>query len=174
MEKQIKLSNTTARAIGDWTGSTVKSDKAKIKAVDSLHADGVKADMLKAPDKGSDRTFYESVLFAITTGFSAAVQTLLKKETKSLSDSDKQEKRYWQMQQGSKMKDLRNALTRRESANDGSDGAGSKHASWEASKRKVLADMISQAQKKEKHSIKDMAEFIKALQAALAQIPANA
>ena len=107
-------------------------------------------------------------------GFTASVQALLKKDTKGLSDAQKAEKRNWQQQIGSKMKDLRNALTRREAQGKDSDGAGADKASWEATKRTVLADMIKQAQGKEASTITNMPAFIKDLQSALARIPATA
>ena len=171
----VKLSTATISAIGAWSGSTLKADKSKVKAVDALHADGVTADMLKAPGKDEPRTLYESVCIGIVTGFAANVQALLKKDTKSLSEAQKKDKRYWQQQIGSKLKDLRNALARRErDASGESDGAEADKSTWEATKRKVIAEIITQAQKKEASTIKDMAAFIKDLQSALARIPANA
>ena len=170
----VKLSTATINAIGAWSGNTIKADKSKTKAIDSLHADGVTAEMLKAPSKDEPRALYDSVQISIVMGFAANVQALLKKDTKTLSEAQKGEKRYWQQQIGSKLKDLRNALTRREAQADGSDGAEADKSTWEATKRKVLSEMSAQAQKKEASAIKDMAGFIKDLQSALARIPANA
>jgi hypothetical protein len=174
MKATAKLSTATINAIGAWSGQTVKADKAKTKAIDGLFADGVTADMLKAPAKGEPTVLFDSVKVSIVLGFTASVQALLKKDTKGLNDAQKFEKRYWQQQIGSKLKDLRNALTRRETQGAESDGAGSDKSSWEATKRKVLSEMISQAQKKESSTIKDISAFVKDLQNALARIPANA
>ena len=174
MKATAKLSTATINAIGAWSGATIKADKAKTKAVDGLHADGVTADMLKAPEKGESTVLFDSVKVSIVLGFTAAIQALLKKDTKTLGEPMKQEKRYWQQQIGSKMKDLRNALTRREAQAQESDGAGADKSTWESTKRKVLGEIITQAQKKDATSIKDMAAFIKDLQSALARIPANA
>lgn len=171
----VKLSTATIGAIGAWSGSTIKADKSKIKAIDALHADGVTADMLKAPGKDEPRALYDTVCVSIVTGFAANVQALLKKDTKSLSEQQKADKRYWQQQIGSKLKDLRNALARRERDAAGeSDGAEADKSTWEATKRKVLSEIIAQAQKKESTTIKDISAFIKDLQSALARIPANA
>lgn len=171
----VKLSTATINAIGAWSGQTIKTDKSKVKAIDSLHADGVTADMLKAPGKDEPRALYDSVCISIVTGFTANVQALLKKDTKSLKEDQKRDKRYWQQQIGSKLKDLRNALARREAQAAGdSDGAEADKSTWEATKRKVLSEMIAQAQKKEASTIKDLSAFIKDLQSALARIPANA
>jgi hypothetical protein len=170
----IKLSTATVNAIGAWTSATIKTGNTMTKAVDALFADGVTADMLRAPAKGEPSALYDSAKAAVVLGFSASVQALLKKDTKGLNENQKTDKRNWQQQIGSKLKDLRNALTRRESAGAESDGAGADKSSWEATKRKVLAEMISQAQKKESTTVRDMPAFIKDLQNALARIPANA
>lgn len=169
----VKLSTATIDAISTWSNKTLTTDKAKTKAVDSLHADGVTADMLKAPGKDEPRALYDSVCIGIVTGFTANVQALLKKDTKSLSEQQKGDKRYWQQQIGSKLKDLRNALARREAASE-SGGAEADKSTWESTKRKVLSEIIAQAQKKESTTIKDISAFIKDLQSALARIPANA
>jgi hypothetical protein len=174
MKATAKLSTATINAIGAWAGQSVKVDNAKVKAVDSLHADGVTAAMLVAPAKGESTVLFDSVKVSIVLGFSVATQALLKKDTKGLSEAQKESKRYWQQQIGSKLKDLRNALTRREAQGQESDGAGADKSTWESTKRKVLSEMIAQAQKKEASAIKDMASFIKDLQSALARIPANA
>jgi len=170
----VKLSTASINAIGAWSGQSVKADMSKIKVVDSLHADGVTPAMLLSPKKGESSVLFDGVKVSIVLGFTATVQALLKKDTKTLSDSQKTDKRHWQQQIGSKMKDLRNALTRREHQGAESDGAESDKSSWESTKRKVLADMISQAQKKEASKIDNIVAFIKDLQSALARIPASA
>jgi hypothetical protein len=174
MKATAKLSSATITAISTWTNKTLTTDKAKVKAVDALFADGVTSSMLTAPDKGESTVLFDSVKVGIVLGFTASVQTLLKKDTKGLKEADKKDKRYWQQQIGSKLKDLRNALASREAQGSESGGAGASKSSWESVKRTVLADMIKQAQGKEASTIKDMAAFIKDLQSALARIPANA
>jgi len=170
----VKLSAATAKDISTWANKSLTTDKAKVKAVDALHADGVTAAMLLAPEKGESTALFDSVKVSIVLGFTATVQTLLKKDTKGLSDAQKIEKRNWQQQIGSKMKDLRNALTRREAQGKASDGAGEDKSTWESTKRKVLAEIIVQAQKKESTTINNIPLFIKDLQSALARIPATA
>ena len=174
MKATAKLSTATISAIGAWSGATVKADNSKTKAIDSLHADGVTATMLVAPAKGESTVLFDSVKVSIVMGFTATVQALLKKDTKGLSEAQKENKRYWQQQIGSKLKDLRNALARREAQGTESDGAGADKSTWESTKRKVLSEMIAQAQKKESTTIKDISAFVKDLQSALARIPANA
>jgi hypothetical protein len=174
MKATAKLSTATISAIGAWSGKSREADNAKVKAVDALYADGVTADMLKAPEKGESTVLFDSVKVSIVMGFTTAVQALLKKDTKGLNDAQKENKRYWQQQIGSKLKDLRNALARREAQGTESGGAGADKSTWESTKRKVLSEMIAQAQKKESTTIKDISAFVKDLQSALARIPANA
>jgi len=69
--------------------------------------------------------------------------------------------------------DLQRAMVRREAQAE-SGGAGESKSSWESVKRKVLAEIITQAQAKEASTIKDIGSFIKDLQSALARIPAKA
>jgi gas vesicle protein len=174
----VKLSTATIDAIGAWSSKSREADNNKVKAIDSLFADGVTSAMLMAPKKGESTVLFDSVKVSVVLGFTATIQALLKKDTKSLSEAQKETKRFWQMQIGSKVKDLRKALASREAKAkaemEGSDGAGADKASWESVKRTVLADMIKQAQGKEATTIKDMAAFIKDLQSALARIPAKA
>lgn len=174
MKATTKLSAATAKQIGTYADKTLRAAKDKTKTIDLLVADGVTSDMLKAPAKGADTAFFDSVKAAIVLGFTAANQALLKKDTKSLSDQQKSDKRYWQQQIGALTNDLYRAMVRREAQAASGNGAGESKASWESVKRTALAEMIKQAQAKESSKIKDIAAFIKDLQSALARIPANA
>ena len=167
MKATVKLSTATVAAIGAWTNKSVSTDNAKTKAVDLLFADGVTAAMLEAPEKGESTTLFDSVKVSIVLGFTATVQTLLKKDAKGLSDAQKSDKRYWQQQIGSKMKDLRNALTRREAAEAESDGAGTRNASFDARLKKDLAAWIAKVEKVEgsSFSVVDMLKHLKAASA---------
>ena len=172
--KATKLSTAAAKQIGTYSSKSLTAAKDKVKTIDLLVADGVSSDMLKAPAKGADTAFFDSVKAAIVTGFTATNQALLKKDTKTLSDQQKSDKRYWQQQVGALVNDLQRAMVRREAQAAESNGAGADKASWESVKRKVIAEIVTQAQSKEASTIKDMAAFIKDLQSALARIPAKA
>jgi len=185
MTKVIKLSTATANAIKADVSKDLAQQKSGVKAVDGLYADGVKPEMMFAPKKGEPRVLYQSLELAVTSGFSANAQAMLKADVKTLAEVDeakakanrdlkcKVNRRYWQMQIGSKIKDYRNALTKR-LAPTTSEGAEEDKSTWEATKRKVLSDMIAQAQKKQSTKIRDISAFIKDLQSALARIPADA
>jgi len=157
----VKLSAIAVAAIGAWSGKSVQVDNAKVKAVDALHADGVTADMLIAP-KGEVSPLFDSVKVSIVSGFTATVQTLLKKDTKGLNEAQKESKRYWQQQIGSKLKDLRNALARREAEDSGSDGANNK-TTFDARLKRDLAKYIAQIEKLEasSFSVVDMLKYLK-------------
>ena len=145
----VKLSTASINAIGAWSGQSVKADMSKIKVVDSLHADGVTPAMLLSPKKGESSVLFDGVKVSIVLGFTATVQALLKKDTKTLSDSQKTDKRHWQQQIGSKMKDLRNALTRREAQGEAQGEARGNVASFEARLKRDLAKYIAQIEKGE-------------------------
>ena len=142
------ISSIIAAAIGQYVGASVKTDQIKIKVVDTLVSEGITSISLVAPKNGADASFYDSVKAAVVAGFTSNVQTLLGKDTKTLSDSQKSDKRYWQQQIGSKIKDLRNALVKREA--QGEDGeARFNVASFEARLKRDLAKYIAQIEKGE-------------------------
>jgi hypothetical protein len=179
------ISASTLKAFTDYANVSVSAGKKLIKVVDGLYADGIRPEQMVAPKKGEDRALYDSMARAIVAGFSTNAQKMIAVGAKDLPELDeakakanrdtpcKGNVKYWQQQIGSKMKDVRNALERRISAG-GSDGAEASKSTWEATKRKELATMIAQAQKKEAAQINDMAAFIKDLQSALARISPNA
>lgn len=108
------LSAATVKALSDWSGKRIAARKGLVAVVDALVADGVVADDLVAV-KGAkeDTPTIKAVKSAIVAGWTTAVQQLLLKDTKTLSDAKKAYKRYWQQQIGSSLKDVRNALTKR-------------------------------------------------------------
>jgi hypothetical protein len=181
----VKLSEGTFKAIGDYTSKKIGAGKGLTKAVDGLYADGVRPEMMFAPKKDESRVFYQSLEIAVKAGFSANAQAMMSADIKTLPEAGeekakanrelkcKENRRYWMMQIGSGIKDLRNSLAKRFRP-AGSDGAEDDKSTWEATKRKVIAEIIAQAQKKEASKIADIAAFIKDLQSALARIPADA
>lgn len=113
------ITNTTATAIGQWVAADVKADITRTKAIDTVYADGIRAEDCTAPEKGADRTLYDALRFAIVGGFPADVKKLLaydKGVMKGKTEAEKKKRRDWQMQIGSKLKDLKAALQRREDA----------------------------------------------------------
>lgn len=136
----IVLTAETRKAIADGVSKSILGQRAMSKAADSLQAQSVTSDMMFAPkDKKADRSFYNSLCESVVMGFTKSVQELLQKPAKSLRKTDEPspskmeqttgDKRYWEQQIGSKVKDLRNMIDRREKAaareangEDGEDG----------------------------------------------------
>lgn len=132
----------TRDAIASGVSKSLAGQRAMSKAADALQAEGIVSGMLFAPkdkDKNADRSLYDSVCAAVVLGFAKSVQELLNKPAKSLRKTDEPseskmeqttgDKRYWGQQIGSKVKDLRNMLERREkkaereaNGEDGEDG----------------------------------------------------
>jgi hypothetical protein len=173
------ISAVAATAIKSYVDKSITASRAMSKVVDALVADGIEPEMLMAPKKDQDRVFYDSVCDAVVLGFVSTIQDLLLKETKSLKKTDgpsesKLEhttgnKRYWQQQIGSKVKDIRKSLTSRLAKNDEeSDGANST-STLESRLVRDLGKYVAQLQKVEGFN-GDVAGVIKDLQSAIARI----
>lgn len=163
----IVLSAKSAESITKFVSSSVGTDRAKVSAIDSLRADGVVSDMLAAPAKGADRSFYDGQLKPrIILGFTATVQSLLAADTKSLNDDQKMTKRYWQQQVGSKIGDLKSAMLRREAA----ENSTPRQTQTVGDRlRKKIEDLIEQVQKTE-NGIADPAKVVASLKTAKSAI----
>lgn len=76
-----KVSATLRAAVIDYTRANDERDfyaqGATAKFADVLMAEGVTLDMLKAPAKGEDRTFYDGMLSAIVGGWHPWVQKMI-------------------------------------------------------------------------------------------------
>ena len=163
------VSKQAAQVIAKAVAKKLEVDKATAMVLDALQADGVTPEMMFAPKKDQDRTFYASLEGAVIAGFTATAQALLKKETKTLSDDQKVAKRYWQQQIGSKIKDFRNALQRR--IDQGSEGGANNTSTLEGRIRRDLAKYITQLEKVESFS-GNVVELTKCLKSALAYVKA--
>ena len=106
--------------------SEKKTDGLRLKAVDLLEASGVQPEWLKAPVKGSEDAivtvdgltfthieFYNSVKRSVRLGFSVSDQRLLDMEMKSVPPGAKADRKKLQTSIGSKVKDLKNSLSKR-------------------------------------------------------------
>ena len=113
-------------AITSAVKSDVKTDNLRLKAVDILEAAGVQPEWLKAPAKDARDApitvdgivlthieFYNSVKRSVRNGFSVSDQRLLDMEMKSVPPGAKADRYKLQTSIGSKVKDLKNALSKR-------------------------------------------------------------
>ena len=111
-----KCNATVADAIGKWVAAKTAELNTGLKTVDLLFAEGVNPNHLEAPEKGADRTAFESYKAAIVRGFPVAMQKLVNAApavAKAFSDQQKSDRRYWTGRIGADMRDLRAALSRR-------------------------------------------------------------
>lgn len=163
----IVLSAKSAESVTRFVSSSVGTDRARVSAVDHLRADGVVSDMLQAPAKGEDRSFYDGQLKPrIILGFTKTVQELMAMDTKTLNEGQKLTKRYWQQQVGSKIGDLRNAMAKREAAED----TTPRQTQTVGDRlRKKIEDLIEQVQKTE-NGIADPAKVVASLKVAKSAI----
>ena len=113
----VVIGAKTADLITASTKKQLGVASSKKQTLDALQADGVKSFMLDAPAKGQKPAYPElvnQIRVAIVSALSDEVQTMLKKEPKTLSDVEKGVKRYWQMQIGSEFAYYRRELSKRE------------------------------------------------------------
>jgi hypothetical protein len=162
------ISAVAATAIKTYVNKSEETKRAMRKVVDALIADGIMPEMLMAPKGDQDRAFYDSVCDAVVAGFTTTVQGLLVKETKSLNEEQKGEKRYWQQQIGSKVKDIRKSLTSRLAKDEESEGANNT-STLESRLVRDLGAYITKLQKVEGFK-GDVAGVIKDLQSAIARV----
>ena len=135
MSKSI-LSTAAVTALSAWSGKKVVAAKGLAAVADALKADGITAADLKPVKKAKEDTpTIAATKVAIVAGWTDAVQQLLLKDTKTLSDAKKAEKRYWQQQIGSCLKDVRGALLRREGSGAGGQRTLKQMIHAEATKR---------------------------------------
>ena len=167
------VSKTASQVIAAAVSKKLSADKATGLVIDALVADGVTPEMMYAPKNGADRTFYASLEGAVVAGFTATVQALLKKETKTLSDQQKSDKRHWKQRVGATIGDFRKALQRRiDRANAGEEGDGVHNKSTlEGRIRRDLAKYITQLEKVESFS-GNVVELTKCLKSAMTYVKA--
>lgn len=179
--KQV-ITVETRDAIASGVSKSLAGQRAMSKAADALQAEGITSAMLFAPKDDADRTLYNSVCDAVVLGFAKSVQELLQKPAKSLRKTDKPseskmeqttgDKRYWGQQIGSKVKDLRNMLERREEAAEreanGEDGEENT-STLESRIKRDLAKYIAQLEKAESFG-GDLIGLQKDLKSAIARI----
>lgn len=115
----IVLIETVGKSVEDFSRAKTTAETKTGKALDEMHAGGLKSTDTLSPkkkDNGSTASpeLYEGLRVCVVAGFSAYAQKLLKAPTKSLSDVDKSAKKYWQEQIGARLNDIRKGLERRE------------------------------------------------------------
>jgi hypothetical protein len=159
---QVSITNVVS-ATQDVKGKTKKM-------VDLLVADGVKSSMLDKPSKKTDAnpnvTLQFSITQAIIKGLPAEWVSLIAKDTKTLSESDKSAKRYAQQQVGSYYGKVKRALIDFENPK-----SSAPRVTRTAQQRIIdsLNDAIDVAQGSEDLNM-DVAVFVKNIKASIALV----
>jgi len=160
-----KISKTTGATITALVNHSV-SGYGKLTAVcDALIADG-HTDLAAyyAPEKGEDRTFYESLLNYVVKGFPAEAQRVLRIPAKELSEAEKALKSKWGRNKGREVGNIRNAM---KAALHRDEGNGAQTPTTEEAKIfERLAAIAKKAQKMKEPKF-DVVTFNKHINAAL-------
>jgi hypothetical protein len=111
------MQKTTTTILANVTAATKtieSKEKALVKPLDELYADGMRSADFYAPAKGLDRTDFVNLKKAVVDGFTAAERKLLVADTKSMDDATKALKKKTQQKIGSRMGDIARLLKARE------------------------------------------------------------
>lgn len=163
------LTTQTISAISNAVSRSINADKAGVKALDALIADGFDKPTDFTSPKSADSTAtadeFEAINAAIVMGFSADVRKLLLKPVKSLSEEQKTTRRYWQQQIGARRNDFKRQLEKRLAA-DKPDGAGPRNRTLDQRVRDNLNDVIKACQNAEEATF-DVPDMVARVKAAL-------
>ena len=114
------LSESIAKAITGRTSAVEGAERKKGQFEDTMFSLGLRSGHTISPKgKDSERSLstpecFEQIKGAVIEGFPAAARRLMLTPTKALSESEKEAKRAWQQRIGANLRDLGNALKRRE------------------------------------------------------------
>ena len=163
------LNKQTISAVSNAVATGIKADKAGIKALDALIADGFDqpTDFISPKSDGSTVTAeeFEALNDAIVLGFDVNIRKLLVKPVESLSEEQKTTRRYWQQQKGAKRNDFKKQLQKR-IERDNPEGAGPRNRTLDQRVRDNLNDVIKVCQDAEQATF-DVPDMITRVKAAL-------
>ena len=164
------LNTATQNKIASAVELGIKADKAGIAALDLLIADGFDkvTDYISPKSDGSTihADEWTALKAAVVMGFTKTNQALLAKPTKSLTETQKSDKRYWQQQVNARIGDFKTQLGKRLNT-DKSDGAGSRNRPLDQRIRDNLNDVIKVCQSAEEPNF-DVTEMVAKVKLALA------
>ena len=164
------LNTATQKKIASAVELGIKADKAGIAALDLLIADGFDkvTDYISPKSDGSTihADEWTALRSAVVLGFTKTIQALIAKPTKSLTEAQKTDKRYWQQQIGARIGDFKTQISKRLNA-DKSDGAGSRNRPLDQRVRDNLNDVIKVCQSAEEPNF-DVTEMVAKVKLALA------
>jgi len=167
--KMSVLSQAIAKAITGRTSAVEGVEKKKGEFEDTMFSLGLRSGHTISPKgKDSERSLstpecFEQIKGAIIEGFPAAAKRLMLTPTKALDDADKEAKRAWQQRIGANLRDLGNALKRREIDAGEIEPAEKVEKTSEEKIIQLMINAANVARKDESGSFKP-APFVKALQ----------
>ena len=109
-----KITLAIASNVTAATKTIESKEKALVKPIDALYADGIRSADFKAPAKGLDRTDFVALKKAVVAGFTVAERKLLVADTKSMNEATKALKKKTQQKIGARMGDIARLLKTRE------------------------------------------------------------
>lgn len=170
MNANAKLSTSTLKLTTDTVGGDIKIKDKWVKLSDSYRGDGVTAAMLETVKKGGSEDLREQVSGAIVLAFTEAQRKLLASDTKTLSDSDKGNKKTLQQRIGSYLDKIRTHIANAEKEENGDDEGGT--VKTEVQRIHALLDKaITKMQKLEKPAF-DVTESVKRINSVKGMMPA--
>ena len=163
------LSKQTRAAVSKAVQTSIRAAKEGAVALDALIADGFDkpTDFISPKSEGSTikAEEFKALNEAIVLGFAADIRKLLAKPVKSLSESQKTTRRYWQQQIGARRNDFKRQLAKR--LEPDSDEAGSRNRTIDQRVRDDLNDALKVCQAAEEAPF-DLTDMVKKIKAALA------
>ena len=164
------LMTATLKKIASAVALGIKADTAGIAALDLLIADGFDkvTDYISPKSDGStiQADEWTALKAAVVMGFTKTNQALIAKPTKSLTETQKSDKRYWQQQVNARIGDFKSQLRKRLDA-DKSDGAGSRDRPLDQRIRDSLNDVVKVCRKAEEPDF-DVTKMVALMISALA------
>jgi len=167
-QKMSMLPESIATAITGRTSTIEGTERKKGQFDDAMFDAGLRYRHTISP-KGNDSErslstpeCYEQIRAAIVEGFPAVARRLMLTPTKALNDAEKEAKRAWQQRIGANMRDLGDALLRREINAGETEPAVKETKPLEDKIVDQLVTLAKSAQKAEEPSF-DVIGFIQAL-----------
>ena len=166
---QVILSAATQQQLGKAILADATAKNRWVKAVDLLVSDGVKAAMLKATKTGENDKLRAQVKAIIVSTFTKAEQALLAKETKTLKEDDKKEKRRLIQETGRYLSLIEGKLAAREVQESGEEAGETK---TELQKIQAKLDEVISKLTKLEDARFDVVQTIKNVKALKGSMPA--
>ena len=167
---QATISAATQDAIKQAIVAEGTAKSRWVKTTDLLVSDGIKAAMLKSTKTGENDKLRAQVKAIIVSTFGKADQALLAKETKTLSDAAKAEKRRLIQETGRYLSLIEGKLASAEKANEPEDSEGSTKTELEKIQAK-LSEVLKKLEKLEDARF-DVVQTVKLIKAVKGSMPA--